>query len=149
MAGVVASSAGTRAMIGHPMHPDAAEVLERLGGDPTGFVGRQLSAKVASDADLVLTMTRSHRHAVLEHAPNSLSRTFTIGEAASLVADFGAQSILDLARLRPQLRQSEVVEIRDPMGHGAQVFAEIGLQIAELMNPVLVMLKNILARQYR
>jgi len=33
--GFRASSAGTRAVIGHPVHPEAARVLTDLGGDPT------------------------------------------------------------------------------------------------------------------
>jgi protein-tyrosine phosphatase len=39
-AGASASSAGTRAVIGHPMHPESARVLRDLGGDPDGFVAR-------------------------------------------------------------------------------------------------------------
>jgi protein-tyrosine phosphatase len=129
-------------MIGHPMHPDAACVLEQLGGDPSGFSGRQLSPKIASHADLILTMTRSHRDVVLEHAPHGLSRTFTIGEAANLAKDFGTKTAADLAHLRPQLRQREITDVRDPIGHGAQVFSEIGSQIAELLDPVLLLLRR-------
>ena len=35
--GFRASSAGTRAVIAHPVHPEAARVLADLGGDPADF----------------------------------------------------------------------------------------------------------------
>jgi protein-tyrosine phosphatase len=63
-----ASSAGTRAMIGHPIHHDAALLLEKLGGEVSNFAARQLTSRIASEADLVLTVTRAHRRTVLELA---------------------------------------------------------------------------------
>lgn len=132
-----ASSAGTRAMIGHPIHPDAAPVLEQLGGTPSAFAARQINARIASDADLILTMTKAHRDVVLELAPHRLNRTFNISEAARLVSDFGAESVADLAALRPHLGQREVTDISDPIGKDADVFAAIGSQIAQLLQPIL------------
>ena len=48
------SSAGTRAMIGHPIHRDAAVVLEKLRGDSSSFAARQLTSKIASTAGTVV-----------------------------------------------------------------------------------------------
>ena len=79
-----ASSAGTRAVIGRPIHKDAAVVLEKLRGDASSFAARQLTYKVASSADLIVTMTRDHRDIVLEAAPRQIQRTFTLTEAARL-----------------------------------------------------------------
>jgi len=67
------------------MHPNSAVVLRGLGGDPTGFVARRFTPELAATADLVLTMTRAQRHAVLEAAPRALRRTFTLLEAADLL----------------------------------------------------------------
>ena len=67
------SSAGTRAVIGHPVHRDAAVVLDALGGDTSGFAARQLTAKIASTADLIIAMTSAHRDIVLETAPDRKS----------------------------------------------------------------------------
>lgn len=135
--GFRASSAGTHAVVAHPVHPDAAFVLERLGGDASDFAARQLTAKIASDADLVLTMTRAHRDAVLELAPSRLRRTFTLREAARLVSECGARDVDDLAGLRPKLASDETQDIPDPIGRGVEYYTTIGSQIAELLPPIL------------
>jgi protein-tyrosine phosphatase len=77
-------SAGTQAVVGSGMHPYSASVLGGLGGDPDGFVARQLTEETAVAADLTLALTRSHRRSVLKMAPRGLSRTFTLLEAADL-----------------------------------------------------------------
>lgn len=131
-----ASSAGTRAVIGHPMHPESAEVLRRLGGDPKGFVARQLKPAIAADADLILTMTTMHRDYVLEYAPRQLRRTFTLTEAVRLITEFEPESVEDLAGLRSHLGSGGVVDIPDPIGQTPEVFAQVGSQIADLVRPV-------------
>nr|WP_308214681.1 low molecular weight phosphatase family protein [Mycolicibacterium bacteremicum] len=136
-AAITASSAGTHAVIGHPVHPHADKVLRDLGGDPDGFVARQLTGKIAAGADLVLTMSRAHRDAVLELAPQRLNRTFTLAEASRLVTEMDAQSVRDLALLRPHLSADETLDIPDPIGQSPDVFASVGRQIAELLPPIL------------
>ena len=135
--GFTASSAGTRAVIGHPIHHEAEHVLVQLGGDGSDFAARRLSLRIASTADLVLTMTRAHRDSVLELAPHKLHRTFTLHEAARLVTDCGAQHIDALANLRSQLAVHDPLDIPDPIGQSPDVFAAVGKQIAELLPPVL------------
>ena len=137
VADIVASSAGTRAVIGRPIHPEAAPVLERLGGNPSEFAARQLTAKIASAADLILTMTRSHRDAVLELAPHRLHRTFTLAEASRLSSEHGARTVAELAARRSLLTADELLDIPDPIGQSPKVFAEIGEQIAHLLPPIL------------
>ncbi|WP_448437366.1 arsenate reductase/protein-tyrosine-phosphatase family protein [Mycolicibacterium elephantis] len=132
-----ASSAGIRAVIGHPIHSDAALVLQQLGGNASNFAARQLTPKVASDADLILTMTKAHRDAVLELAPRQLHRTFTLAGAARLASDFGAERITDLAALRPQLRTDEQLDIPDPIGRSADFHVTVGAQVASFLPPIL------------
>ena len=129
-------------MIAHPMHPDSARVLENLGGDPAGFTARQLTPKIASNADLVLALTRAHRDAVLELAPRQLKRTFTLAEASRLVSEFGARNVNDLAVLRPQLRQDEATDIPDPIGQDPEFFNRIGVTIAESLRPVMELFRE-------
>nr|WP_308204840.1 low molecular weight phosphatase family protein [Mycobacterium hackensackense] len=131
------SSAGTRALIGHPMHADAARVLEELGGDASGFVARHLTAPVANDADLVLTMTAAHRNDVLELAPRQFRKTFTLSEAALLAAEYEPPTVTDLAALRPHLAGRAAADIADPIGQDRQYFAAVGARIAELLTPIL------------
>lgn len=126
-----------RAVIGHPIHPEAATVLERLGGETSNFAARQLTSRIVSEADLVLTMTRAHKKAVLELEPRQLRRTFTLSSAARLVSELGAETIDDLAELRPQLRENRQFDIADPIGGGTEFHASVGLQIATLIPPIL------------
>jgi protein-tyrosine phosphatase len=124
-------------VIAHPIQEDAARVLENLGGDASVFAARQLTRRIASDADLILTMTVAHRDAVLELAPHKLRRTFILTEASSLITECNAQTFEDLAALRPQLAVSERQDVPDPIGQGPEAFAAIGAQIAGLLAPIL------------
>ena len=119
------------------MHPDAALVLEKLGGEASNFAARRLTSRIAADADLVLTMTSAHRDAVLELAPQRLPRTFTLSEAARLVSEYNARNVADLAALRSQLAADETSDIADPIGQSAGYFSMIGSQIADLLPPIL------------
>lgn len=137
-----ASSAGTRAVISHPMHHEAARVLKQLGGEATDFTARQLTPRIASDAELVLTMTKAHRDAVLEVSPQKLHRTFTLIEAARLASEWNARTVADLAALRPQLAVHELTDIPDPIGQGAEIFAAVGAQIADLLPSILTLCRG-------
>ncbi|WP_307787094.1 arsenate reductase/protein-tyrosine-phosphatase family protein [Mycolicibacterium mengxianglii] len=137
ISGLYTSSAGTRAVIGHPVHREAASVLQSLGGDASSFGARQLTARIAMDADLILTMTRAHRDRVLELAPRLLSKAFTLAEVAYLASDAGAPAMADLGLLRPKLAASNLPDVPDPIGQSKEVFVEVGLQIATLLAPVL------------
>ena len=83
--GFEVTSAGTRAMVGDPMQPISADIVRTFGGDPEGFVARQLSPKILRGVDLVLTMTSGHRGEVLQLDASFLKRTFTIREFARML----------------------------------------------------------------
>lgn len=133
----VSASAGTRAVIGQSMHEHAARVLRQFGGDDSGFVSRQLTAKIAADADVVLTMTRRHRDSVLQLTPKMLHRTFTLSEASQIASLPEARRIDDLAELRPGVSASAVEDVPDPIGRDLETFREVGFRIAKLLEPVL------------
>jgi protein-tyrosine phosphatase len=82
---VQVASAGVNAVVGATMDASAAAELTRLGGDASAFVARQLTAGMATDADLVLTATRAIRGQVVAMAPKALKRTFTLLELAALL----------------------------------------------------------------
>jgi low molecular weight protein-tyrosine phosphatase len=144
-------SAGVRAVAGAAMYPHSALVLQGLGGDPENFVARQLSYRMAAEADLMLTMTRQHREEVLGMAPRALARTFTLREAADLVDLMGddvdlrgtelperARSLVRaLAAARSRRRSSADDDIRDPIGLTVEVHEETGDAIARALVPVL------------
>ena len=136
------SSAGTHALVGHPVEPTAARVLEQLGGDPSGFAARQLTPAIAADADLVLSMTTAHRDDVLKLAPHQLHRTFTLREGARLVSEGNALRIADLPEIRAQFPASGSDDIPDPIGRGEAYFAMVGAQIADLLRDVLELCRD-------
>ena len=123
--------------MGNPIHREAALVLEGLGGDASGFAARRLAPRTVASADLILAMTKEHRDAVLELAPQKLHRVFTLAEASRLALEDNAKTVADLGELRPQLSGGVIADIADPINQNADVFAEVGLQIAELLPPIL------------
>ncbi len=109
-------------MTGRPMEPAAAAQLERLGGDPSGFVARRLDGQHVTDADLILTATVDVRRRVLEEVPSALRRTFTLLEFAALSATAGPELrgrprelIADAAARRAAVGARDL-DIPDPMG---------------------------------
>jgi len=78
-------SAGTRAMVGYPIQPLSADVVNMYGGTDKGFAARQLTPKILRDTDIVLTMTSKHRGEVLQLDASLLKRTFTIREFARML----------------------------------------------------------------
>lgn len=153
-AALTASSAGTAALVGRPIQSSAGLVLTGLGGNPEGFRARQLVVEHIVVADLVLTMTRRHRAAVLELAPRMMSRTFTLREAASLLAAVDAAGLADepdvnargkhLVAALGQLRAARVVnrnglrdDIADPIGKSVETFQRVGDAISESLLPLL------------
>jgi protein-tyrosine phosphatase len=83
--GFEVTSAGTRAMVGDPMQPLSGDIVRMFGGNPDGFVSRQLTSKILRGVDLVLTMTSGHRGEVLQQDASLLKRTFTIREFARML----------------------------------------------------------------
>ncbi|MGY1812836.1 arsenate reductase/protein-tyrosine-phosphatase family protein [Blastococcus sp. SYSU D00820] len=152
LARVEIASAGLDTVAGRRMDPHSALALSRLGGDPEGFVSRPFSAEMADDADLVLTMTRDQRRAVLETTPRGLRRTFTLLEAADLVGqveltglrtmplEWRARELgrrLDAVRAR---RQSRDDDVRDPIGHRSSVHEDVAAVIDRALRPLIPVL---------
>jgi protein-tyrosine phosphatase len=77
---VIVSSAGTHALIGHPISDPMA------GLEPAPFEARRLSEQMLKEADLVLTMTRDQRGLVVELLPAAVRRAFTLREFARLLS---------------------------------------------------------------
>lgn len=84
--GIEVTSAGTYAVVGHPIEASMARLLAADGIDTSGFAARRLTETLAAATDLVLTMETGHRTAVVQAHPQALARTFTLREFAHLVA---------------------------------------------------------------
>lgn len=146
-------SAGVQATPGSRIEPHSSRALHTLGGDAAEFRARRLTAELAASADLVLTMTRGHREAVLGLNPRGLRRTFTLAEAADLagLADLSGLGLtpvderarelgrrLDAARARRQAGPAD--DIADPMGQRAAVHADVAARIDRALRPLAAVL---------
>ena len=144
-------SAGTRAVVGSAMHPDTALVLRGFGAEPGDFRAQQLHESLIAGADLTLTMTRDHRRAVLGQAPRALARTFTVREAAALLAGLGDDTELPGASFPDRARAMVAAlgaqrarqgsgrddDVPDPIGRPLEFQQEVGDLIAATLLPVL------------
>jgi protein-tyrosine phosphatase len=83
---VSVSSAGTHALVDHPISEPMAVLLRQAGVDPEPFQGRRLSEQMLKEADLILTMTLAQRGLVVELCPSAVRRTFTLREFARLMS---------------------------------------------------------------
>ncbi|WOQ69206.1 low molecular weight phosphatase family protein [Microbacterium limosum] len=87
--GIRVTSAGTRALIGHPMTLEAQVLAEAAGAraaDAEAHRARLLTERELAAPALVLAMAREHRRAAVELAPLKLRSTFTVREFARLAA---------------------------------------------------------------
>ena len=137
----VIGSAGTHGWEGSAMDPTAAAQLVRLGGDPTGFRGRQLTAELIAAADLVLTATRAHRRVVLGELPEALRRTFTMCEFAHLVdgsvpTTDTAAALVAWAASRRGSATLDDYDVADPYGASAAVHQQVADHIATCVDGV-------------
>ncbi|MGB3954073.1 MAG: hypothetical protein WBL05_02105 [Brooklawnia sp.] len=84
-ASVQVTSAGTGAVVGHPIDDQMARLLRAAGVPDAGFAARQLRPDQVRSADLVLALTTTHRAAVLREVPAALRRSFTLLEFARII----------------------------------------------------------------
>ncbi|MBB3209537.1 protein-tyrosine phosphatase [Rhodopirellula rubra] len=80
-------SAGVAAQRGSGASPQSVEVMGRRGLDLTGHCSQPLDDPLMSMADLVLTLTRRHRDAILAAWPNRKDRIFTLRRDGGDVSD--------------------------------------------------------------
>jgi protein-tyrosine phosphatase len=155
---MIVRSAGTGALVGSPMDPQAAAQLVAHGGDPSGFIARDLTPALIAESDLVLTATREHRGKVAQMSPKAMRRVFTFSDFADLVARIDGRTDLAGASdaqtdprawvrhvteraaasrgLKPPLTP-DLADIVDPYRRGDEVFATMAQQVVEPM-PVVV-----------
>ncbi|MFJ3304694.1 low molecular weight phosphatase family protein [Streptomyces sp. NPDC086549] len=77
-------SAGTQAWPRPGMESSTRAVLEKLGGDGSGFVARPLTTQLVAGSALVLGLAREHREAAVRLAPSAMRRCFTLKEFVRL-----------------------------------------------------------------
>ncbi|MFJ3235811.1 low molecular weight phosphatase family protein [Streptomyces sp. NPDC086787] len=85
-------SAGTEARCGSRMKDDTRAILEKLGGDGSGFASRPLTAQLIAGASLILGLTREHREAAVRLVPTAMRRCFTLKEFVRLAEGGGTRA---------------------------------------------------------
>ena len=86
-AGVVVLSAGIAAAPGGRAATEAIAIMNERGLDLSLHESQPLSDRLVRYADLIITMTRGHRDAILNHWPEAAPRTFVISRNRGDVAD--------------------------------------------------------------
>jgi len=153
-AGFLVCSAGTGALVGSAMDPQAAAQLVAHGGDALGFRARDLTPALFAESDLVLTATRAHRGKVALMSPKVLRRVFTFCDFADLVARMEGLSA-PVTQTGPRARVREVTakaaasrglkpplppdlaDIADPYRRGDEAFAAMAQRVVESMPAVI------------
>ena len=94
---VCVASAGTSSSPGEAMEEQAATFSWKMGCDPSAQIARQLTERELVRADLVLAVSREHRHTVVGLAPQVVRRTYTIREFARLLEHASASDLHEAA----------------------------------------------------
>ena len=85
--GVLVLSAGIAANLGSAASLEGVEVLKPLGIDLSAHESQPVTEQLIKHADVIWTMTRSHRQAILDQWPEASSRTFTLSLDNRDIAD--------------------------------------------------------------
>lgn len=85
--GVLVLSAGIAAAPGGRAANEAVDIMKERGLDLSQHESQPLSDRLVRFADVILTMTRGHREAIVGHWPEAASRTFVISRNRGDVAD--------------------------------------------------------------
>jgi protein-tyrosine phosphatase len=147
---VTVRSAGTHALVGHPISEPMAALLQDSGVESGSFEARRLSEQMLKEADLILSMTLAQRGLVVELWPAAVRRTFTLREFARLLSRIHS-SVLPTAapadRLRAAIplavaergrerRSADEDDITDPFRLSNAVYADSFAQITSAVDSI-------------
>ena len=144
--GVVVTSAGTHALVGHGIDANAARVTREFGADPDDHQGRLATEQILGASDLVLTATERHRDDLLRLVPRAMRRTFTMREFVRLGRHLSAPGSGDLvARVAEVAAQRGQVppagpgedDIGDPYGAAFELMQACGAAVSSSVDGTL------------
>ncbi len=156
---VTVASAGTGAVVGHPVSAPMAKLLVGEGYDVGGFAARQLTPELVAGADLILAATPAHRAWVVDRVPAAVRRTLGLAELARLVStvdpaalaglpsgddDVRLPALVDLAvRERPRhAGRAHPDEIADPYGLGDDAYLASYVQVSAAVSTIVGALRT-------
>lgn len=150
-------SAGVSALDGQAISDYSAQIL-REHGIADSFVSRSLTDDTVQWADLILTMTQSHKRLVISRYPDAVEKTFTlkeyveddeaalgkIAENEQLIADAQVKQALGETITEEQRKRlSELQktlpnhEIADPFGCDLETYRRCAEEIRECLDKLL------------
>lgn len=156
-------SAGIAAAEGGPVSRHSSDILKEKGAFTAGSSSRMLTRRMVDDSELILTMTMSHKRAVIQRFPEAVDRVFTLKEYAvtdaavlqlvqereQLVSELEMKLALGqtvtreekerLFRLELELPDSDIA---DPFGGGRQDYELAAEEIEECLSRVLQKLQS-------
>jgi protein-tyrosine-phosphatase len=112
------ASYGIAAMEGQPASENARKVMEMEGIDLKKHKAKQLNQEVL-DADLILTMTQSHKDYILNRFPMAKGKVFLLGEFAG-----------------------DYAEISDPFGQDINVYKKVAEELKQKLSKILERLEK-------
>ncbi|MGQ9779465.1 MAG: low molecular weight protein arginine phosphatase [Bacillota bacterium] len=124
-------SAGTGAVAGQAASHLAVKVMRQEGIDLSQHRAKKLTAELAREADLILTMTLAQKEAVLELVPTAKGKVFTLREFAE-----GVREIEDLIAEADRLRRSLEERRRRFLEREGPKFEELQRRNNELMRQI-------------
>ena len=101
--GVIVMSAGLAAVSGGRPSPEAVAVMEEMGLALSHHESQPLTGQLVRHADLILTMTASHRQAIVSRWPEAAART--------------------------QLLRHDEGDVCDPIGGSVEVYRQCAMQL--------------------
>lgn len=137
------SSAGINALDNMPASPEAVEVMRRAGIDLSGHRAQRLTKESVAAADLVVTMTRSHKETVLAMVPEAGNKVFTLRELAEKSLDDGQRINGDAPggkTARENKRGQD--DIADPYGGDLKTYDACAREIKECLQAMAETIDN-------
>jgi protein-tyrosine phosphatase len=156
--GIEVTSAGTRALVDHPMDSGSRALLVPLGMDGEGFRARQLTKHLVEEADLILAAAREHRSAAARTHPSALRKAITLRDLADLLEGTSSAAIRARGESGPWVTQvlkaalarraivparQEKVDIVDPVGQPQSVFRQMAAEVDDALRIVIPVLRDV------
>jgi protein-tyrosine phosphatase len=148
------ASAGTHALVGHPISEPMAVLLRNVGLEEAPFKARRLSERLLQEADLILALTRAHRGFVVDLWPAAVRRSFTLREFARLLSQVNQSALprgTPAARLRAAIplaaaqrgrgrTSPDQDDVVDPFRLSDEVYADSFAQLQSAVNTIVTRL---------
>ena len=146
-------SAGVATMNGLPVSPHAATALRKRNLDAPG-TSTALTANEVKWADLILTLSTSHKRAIVQNYPDAIAKTYTlkeyalkgdpvmddVAEAESLYSEWQVRQALgqqlsaeEQARLFELQRRIPNFDIADPFGGSLSLYEQCADEIEDAL----------------